>query len=167
MGDSYIEPDIEKLKRMWLNRTFAGPSERADAEANFDAFIEELMGHAEMHQQEAREAAELVQQVTGRLRPSPQMFMELILEIEQSAALVPSRVAEYRKKLAEAGLDKAPEKKGEMGTSMGGMAGINLADQGALEFHGVLLNLAVNLAQATLEEKASKPANDPRFEEGQ
>jgi hypothetical protein len=33
------EPTFERLKRMWMSQSFAGPTERFDAEMNFDAMV--------------------------------------------------------------------------------------------------------------------------------
>lgn len=36
---SITEPTREGLKRLWMSQPFAGPSEKYDADVNFDAMV--------------------------------------------------------------------------------------------------------------------------------
>jgi hypothetical protein len=162
--DEYTQPNLFKLKKMWLNRAFANDEERVEAEHNFDDFVKEMIGHKELHSGEEQESDE---------PPRSQMFMELILETESAMEIIPTRVATYRQLLTKAGLDKAPVDESapkDEDAAYGGsgtrtdfaMPGINLADQASLAYHQILIQLCMQLAQSTLEERHSKPTDDPR-----
>lgn len=141
--DEYLIPSVEKLKRMWLNRAFGTDDELAQAEANFDGLIEALISHVPESNEEQK--------------PASQLFMELMLEVTQSVALIPAHIKNYRMLLAEQGLDRLVKLEGDEESRGGGIgistAGINLADQASLEYHHMMMGLAFSLAQALHQEK--------------
>lgn len=153
----------EDLRRLWLST--ADPASREEAEREFDAFCKGLVergvqlgatnpqakvvglkvGDAPVEEQEADDEEEISQ---------TRMLMEIILEVDTAMRMVPPRVKTYRDLLAAEGLDKTSDVQGEDGQK--GLAGINLADQAALEFHRALLGLAITIAQAEAYEKVNK-----------
>lgn len=89
-----------------------------------------------------------------------QSIMEFVLEVDLAVKeLVPVRLADYRNRLAAEGLGEAPEstepKPDEEPRGIGtmtAMAGINLADQAALQYHSMLLELAMKVADARIQD---------------
>jgi len=203
----YTEVTREKLRALWMNRAFAGPSEKLEAEESFERFMSRLDGPnlpdvsaapeelkdqlvavilriAELRTQgeDAGNAMRQAHEESGNLfemlfalaealgvsellkRPEKkslsQQIMEYILEVDLAVnELVPVRLAAYRNTLAAHGLGEAPdvpgeEKSDDMGEGVRTgvrMAGMNLADQAALRYHDMLLDLAAKVASAKIE----------------
>lgn len=141
----------EQLKRLWVSEE--APEYREQAAAAFDGFCQALVkqGHelAESQQPDKSSEDEVSQS---------RMLMEMILEVDTAVQMVPPRLKQYRDQLAREGLDRTSETPGENGQK--GMAGINLADQAALEFHRAMLGLAINIAQAEVMERMNNKKND-------
>lgn len=141
----------EKLKQLWLGEH--DPDDRDAADIEFDRFVADMM--REGGQIVAAEAKEDSEDGVSQSR----MLMEMILEVDTAIQMVPPRLKKYRDLLAAEGLDKASTVAGEDGQK--GLAGINLADQAALEFHRALLGLSINVAQAEVMERMNrKPMTD-------
>jgi len=143
----------EQLKRLWVSEE--PPEHRDEAEAEFDGFIQALLKQgAELSEAKDEETSD--DQVS-----QSRMLMEIILEVDTAIQMVPPRLKKYRDLLAAEGLDRTSEGPGQNGQK--GMAGINLADQAALEFHRAILGLSINIAQAeVLERMNKKPSDDSR-----
>jgi hypothetical protein len=144
--DETLIPSIDRLKQLWLQSIFGDDEELVQAEANFDGLIQAMLNHIPEQQ--------------GEEKPASQMFMELMIEVTQSVALIPAHIKNYRVLLAEQGLDKLVKLGDDDDEPRGGgigisTAGINLADQASLDFHHMMMGLAFSLAQATLQEKQS------------
>lgn len=141
----YTEPDILKLRLLWLSRDYGTAEERLEALENFDRYIQDLI---EFDEKEDTPIA-----VAGK--PMSLMFLELMIELDKAVEMIPPKVAKYRDLLAAHGLDGSAVKKeseGSENSGRQGMAGVNVADQGALEYHGSLMRLASMFANAVLEE---------------
>ena len=141
----------QDLRRLWLST--ADPASKDEAEREFDEFVKSLVEQgAELAAKQAQEAQEkLAPESTDEEVSTSRMLMEIILELDTTMNMVPPRVKTCRDLLAAEGLDKTSSVEGEDGTK--GLAGINLADQAALEFHRALLGLAVTFAQAEAHER--------------
>lgn len=141
----------DHLKRLWLSS--ADRASRDEAAAEFDSFCNALVTQgADI----ATKQAEVDKPVEDSVSNS-RVLMEIILEVDTTMRMVPSRVKTYRDLLAHEGLDRTSETPGENG--MKGLAGINLADQAALEFHRAMLGLAISIAQAEAMERMEKREN--------
>lgn len=139
------------LRRLWLSTADEDSIDEASAE--FDAFISSLLkqGRSGDVDTTAAQADEGVSQ--------SRMLMEIILEVDTTMRMVPPRVKTYRDLLAAQGLDKTSDVGSDHGGQKG-MAGINLADQAALEFHRAMLGLAVSVAQAEAADRMLKAQRD-------
>jgi len=145
----YLEPSITSLKIMWMNRAFADPDEAKVASDNFDILIDNMLEF-----QGGKEG--LDSQPPEHVGKShSQMFLEIMMELDQAVLMIPSRIAAYRKLLASFGLDSSVDK--EDGEGKQGMPGINVADQGSLGYHDLLLRLASGFASSLVEESNSAP----------
>lgn len=139
----------ESLKRLWLAEHDHDDRDAADIE--FDRFFADLMRQGAQMVAEEKQAEEV---------SASRMLMEIILEVDTSMQMVPPRVKKYRDLLAKEGLDRTSTMEdGEGGQK--GLAGINLADQAALEFHRALLHLAISIAQAEAQERLAKDNTQP------
>lgn len=151
-GSDYLIPDLTKLKIMWMNRAYASSEEQEEASDNFDNLINSLLAFDP--DGPLPESAESEEEAPGK--PMSQMFLELMIELDSAVKMIPPKVAAYRDLLAMHGLDSSARKgdsmDGEDAGGRQGMAGINVADQGALEYHGALMHLASLFANAILTE---------------
>ena len=142
----------EQLKRLWVSEE--APEYREQAAAAFDGFCQALVkqGHDLAERPDKEDNTEDVSQ--------SRMLMEMILEVDTAIQMVPPRLKKYRDLLAAEGLDKTSDVGGENGQK--GLAGINLADQAALEFHRALLGLSINIAQAEVMERMNRKTDADR-----
>lgn len=145
----------EQLKRLWVSEE--APEYREQAAATFDGFCQALVkqGH-ELAKQVEPDADEDNSEEVSQSR----MLMEIILEVDTAIQMVPPRLKKYRDLLAAQGLDKTSDTSG--GDGQKGLAGINLADQAALEFHRALLGLSINIAQAEVMERMNRKTDADR-----
>lgn len=153
-ADDSNQKMYQELKRLWMSsqsQQSLDPAELEEADLEFEQFIDRLV---QMEPQRLESPpAEQHQHDTPAITQG-QFMMEVILELDQTVALVPPRVRDYRNLLAAAQLNRAASDDLD-GDDPGqkGMAGINLADQAALEFHSNLLGLAFNIAKDAAMEK--------------
>lgn len=154
MTESNSKRMYNDLKRLWLST--ADVDTKDEAEAEFDRFISALlrqgaqMAPTASAEDEADEDNEVSQS---------RLLMEIILEIDTTMQMVPPRVKKYRDLLVQEGLDKTSASN-ELEEGQKGLAGINLADQAALEFHRALLGLSITIAQAEAYERVNKKGDE-------
>lgn len=142
----------EQLKRLWVSEE--APEHRDEAEAEFDGFIAALLKQGADIGKTSDEDKPTEEEVS-----QSRMLMEIILEVDTAIQMVPPRLKKYRDLLAAEGLDKTSDPGGE---GQKGLAGINLADQAALEFHRALLGLSINIAQAEVMERMNRKTDADR-----
>jgi hypothetical protein len=180
--NDYTNPDRSKLKMLWMSRDYSTPAEQVEAAETFDRFMAGLAEGQKLTKRDRQwflgehascdvpvphdhEGDEIVihpdyhwkrPKTREERKTASEQMLELMFELDAAVEMIPARIAKYRQLLADQGLDSAAVKVGPDGSPDGegrqGMAGVNVADQGALQYHELLLGMASTFAQMVVHE---------------
>jgi hypothetical protein len=150
---------ITKRDRQW----FLGEHASCDVPVPHDHEDGEIVIHPDYHWRPPKKPEER--------KNASELMLELMMESMSAVELIPGAVAVYRQQLADQGLSRTADVKvgpdgepvdpdsSDKGGIGGSMAGINVADQGALQYHERLLGMALGYAQMVVHERQFDDVN--------